>query len=390
MAWTGIAAILLPKGKTTHKTFRWPLNINDLELSILSQDCDKKRLREIDVIIWDEASMIPKKALEIVDRTLQDLCFNKLPFGGKLLILGGDFRQIAPVIKSGSKSDIILQTIKYSTYWPLFKKLKLTKNMRSINDKFSSLLLDIGNGKIDKFIIPEEWKVDDICERMYKDINKKSIINSIILTSHNEDVDKLNEKILKYIQGTEHVYYSVDHATHRGVDQTDDNIYLDYPMEMLNSIRDGIPNHILKLKINAIVMLLRNISISDGLCNGTRLVIKELYKYNIKAEIISGDKMGNIVFIPRITLNTGENTTFPFILYRKQFPIKLAFVTTFNKAQGQSYENVGLYITKPLFTHGQLYVGLSRGTNPNNIFIENKLENKDIIENIVWNEILEN
>ena len=47
-----------------------------------------------------------------------------MPFGGKLLILGGDFRQIAPVIKSGSKNDIILQTIKYSKYWPLFKKLK--------------------------------------------------------------------------------------------------------------------------------------------------------------------------------------------------------------------------------------------------------------------------
>ena len=99
-------------------------------------------------------------------------------------------------------------------------------------------------------------------------------------------------------------------------------------------------------------MFLRNISISDGLCNGTRLVIKKLYKYNIQAKIISGDKTGNIVFIPRITLNTGENTTFPFILYRKQFPIKLAFVTTFYKAQGQSYEKVGLYITKPLFTHG--------------------------------------
>ena len=94
-------------------------------------------------------------------------------------------------------------------------------------------------------------------------------------------MDKLNEKISKYIDGEEHVYYSVDHATHRGVDQTDDNIYLDYTMEMLNNMRDGIPNHVLKLKINAIVILLRKISISDGLCYGTRLVLKKLYKYNI-------------------------------------------------------------------------------------------------------------
>ena len=159
---------------------------------------------------------------------------------------------------------------------------------------------------------------------------------------------------------------------------------------MLNSMREGIPNHILKLKVNAIVILLRNISICDWLCNGTRLLIRKLYKYNIEAEIISGDLKGNIVFIPRITLNTGENSTFPFVLYRKQFPIKLAFVMTYNKAQGHTYENVGLYITKPLFTHGQLYVGLSRATNPNKIFIESHLDTENMIDNIVWKEILEN
>ena len=63
---------------------------------------------------------------------------------------------------------------------------------------------------------------------MYKDINNKSLTNTIISTSHNEDVDKLNEKILKYVDGKEHVYYSIDYATQKGVDQTDDNIYLDF------------------------------------------------------------------------------------------------------------------------------------------------------------------
>ena len=59
---------------------------------------------------------------------------------------------------------------------------------------------------------------------MYENINKTCIINTMILTSHKEDVNKLNEKILKYIEGEEHIYYSIDHATHRGVDQTDDKI----------------------------------------------------------------------------------------------------------------------------------------------------------------------
>ena len=100
-------------------------------------------------------------------------------------------------------------------------------------------------------------------------------------------------------------------------------------------------------------MLIRNISCKDGLCNGTRLKILNMYNYNLKAEIITGDKTGDIVFIPRITLNTGESTNLPFILYRKQFPIVKAFVMTFNKSQGQGFDIVGIYIRRPLFSHGQ-------------------------------------
>ena len=113
-------------------------------------------------------------------------------------------------------------------------------------------------------------------------------------------------------------YYSTDYETHKGV--TNDNIHLNYPMEMLNNIRDGLSPHEIKLKVNAIVMLIRNLSIIDGLCNGTRLKVTKLFKYNIEAEIITGENKGNKVFIPRITLNTCEPSSLPFILYRKRFP----------------------------------------------------------------------
>ena len=76
--------------------------------------------------------------------------------------------------------------------------------------------------------------------------------------------------------------------------------------------------------MNAIVMLIRNLSINDGLCHGTRLKIIRLFKYNIEAEIITGEKSGNKVFIPRITLSTVESSSLPFIVNRKQFPIVLA------------------------------------------------------------------
>ena len=58
-------------GMTAHRTFRLPLDLNNIESSFLKLDSDKKKLREVDFIIWDEASLIPKKALEIIDNTLK-------------------------------------------------------------------------------------------------------------------------------------------------------------------------------------------------------------------------------------------------------------------------------------------------------------------------------
>lgn len=92
------------------------------------------------------------------------------------------------------------------------------------------------------------------------------------------------------------------------------------------------------------------------------------------------------MFIPRILLDTGEHSTLPFVLYRRQFPIVLAIAITINKSQGQSFDEVGIYFNKALFSHGQLYVALSRAKNKQKIFVEKESEN-DEIQNIVWKEI---
>ena len=113
-------------------------------------------------------------------------------------------------------------------------------------------------------------------------------------------------------------------------------------------------------------MLMRNLNAQEGLCNGTRLKVLRLTSNCIYAKLLTGAQKGKTVFIPRVTINSGE-TDLPFTLKRRQFPVRLAFAMTINKSQGQSVERVGLYLAEPVFAHGQLYVALSRATSKDGI-----------------------
>ena len=96
MAWTGIASILLIEGRTVHNVFQLPLDLNEDSQSSISLSSSKaQQIKETDVFIWDEAAMAPLYSLKAIDRFLKRLMGNNILFGGKVMVLGGDFRRHA-------------------------------------------------------------------------------------------------------------------------------------------------------------------------------------------------------------------------------------------------------------------------------------------------------
>ena len=151
------------------------------------------------------------------------------------------------------------------------------------------------------------------------------------------------------------VYKSID-----SVECDDPEEAANYPMEFLNNLTpSGMPPHSLKIKVGAVIILLRNLNTKKGLCNGTRMVVKALRRNFLDVVVLAGPAEGERVFIPRIDLAPSD-TGLPFTLRRRQFPVNLAFAMTINKAQGQTFERIGLYLPSPAFSHGQLYVAFSR------------------------------
>ncbi|OMO99938.1 DNA helicase PIF1, ATP-dependent [Corchorus olitorius] len=274
VASSGIASLLLPGGRTAHSRFKLPLNVDKWSTCEIKKGTQlAKLLLETNLVIWDEAPMIHKFCFEALDKTMRDIFSTvsrervERPFGGLTMVLGGDFRQVLPVIPGGTKSDIINASICTSHLWKEFEIFTLVTNMRllqpGIDDcsrrelrSFGDWLLQVGDGTVQSF----PPRRDEECQRI-----------------------QIPEELL--IQPGSNPYENSDAPNQDAVS---------YPSELLNKVSlPGVPSHELRLKIGCVVMLMRNINQVAGLCNGTRLVILQLTPFLIEARIVSGDHFGD-------------------------------------------------------------------------------------------------
>ncbi|PWZ52035.1 1,4-dihydroxy-2-naphthoyl-CoA synthase, peroxisomal [Zea mays] len=383
-ATSGVAASIMPGGRTAHSRFKIPLTIDDGAVcSFTKQSGTAELLRKASLIIWDEASMTKRQVVEALDSSMRDIMGRPgLPFGSKTIVFGGDFRQVLPVVRKGSRAQVVASSLRMSYLWESMSHLKLVTNMRAKNDPwFAEYLLRVGGGTEDTntdgdIRLPDEVCVtysgsdndlDNLIDFVFPNLNKNMsdstyITSRAILSTRNEWVDMINVKMIDRFQGENMVYHSFDSAM--------DDPHNYYPPEFLNTLTpNGLPPHVLKLKIGCPIILLRNIDPANGLCNGTRLVVRGFQRNSIDAEIVLGQHAGKRIFLPRIPLCPSDEEMFPFQFKRKQFPVRLSFAMMVNKAQGQTIPNVGVYLPEPVFSHGQLYVALSRATARSNIKI---------------------
>ena len=418
-ATTGKAARHLHKGRTFHSRFKAPINLSDdCRLRVPAQTELAKLIRMARLIVVDEATMLDNRLLQALDECLKDLMDTEVVFGGKVVVLSGDFRQTLPVVKGASRAGIVARCLNQHALWSYIEVVKLTQNMRVMASgdprlvAWDQWLSRVGDGLDGDNISLDEER----CFRIRENTNKEpraeaesleKVIDAVfpnlntnlgdsswlegraILTPLNKDVDHINDTMVKRTPGLEVVLRSAD-----SVDDSQDA--RSFSVEYCNSLNPtALPKHRITVKPGTPVMLLRNLDPSSGLCNGTRMTFKKMSPNGQVMLCDVKDETTGATFtyaVPRIALKPQERE-YSFEWSRRQYPVRVAYATTINKAQGDTLKMAGIWLNLPVFGHGQLYVALSRVGAPEKCVLAIKpskpTEPHTVTRNVVFQEVLE-
>jgi len=360
---TGIAA-LNAGGVTIHSMFQLPFGgfipdnsaphfsdtvkfetKNTLVRHFKMSGLKKSVIRNMELLIIDEVSMLRADLLDAIDFMMQSVRKKKMPFGGVQVLFIGDLLQLPPVIRDEEwstlkkyyKGKFFFHSHVIQQNPPLY--IELSKIFRQTDDAFISILNNLRNNQI------SQEDIKNLNEYVQPNFDLKANKGYITLTTHNAKADAMNAQALQDLEGKLETFKP---------DVVDDFPEKIYPIEQN-----------LQLKVGAQVMFVKNdLSLEKRYFNGKMGFIKSLSKEEIlvhfpeENKIIEVEKYEwqNIRYkVNEMTKEIDEEVLGTFVHY----PIKLAWAITVHKSQGLTFDKAALDVSQ-VFLPGQAYVALSR------------------------------
>jgi ATP-dependent DNA helicase PIF1 len=335
---TGVAALNIG-GTTLHSWAGIGLgdaDVNSLYIDLLKKKKARMRILMSSALFIDEISMIKASLLDKLDILFQKIRKSDKPFGGIQCIFVGDFLQLPAIIK-GDDDKLAFE----SEFWASanFKVMQLKNIVRQSDQAFSSLLSNIRVGNTDDLSL-----LKTRIGAKFKDG-----INPVKLYSRNIDVDAENRRNLTLIKSALKSFTANEYGESHHLAFFEKNC--------------PAPK-VLELKVGAQVMLLKNLSLDDGLCNGAIGVVTGFSGIGVLVRFSSG-----VHYIERESWDIKEQTysadgsmLVKVVASRSQIPLKLAWASTIHKVQGATIDHAVMDLSD-CFECGQVYVALSRVRN---------------------------
>lgn len=327
------------------------------------------------LIIIDEVAMAPAMIFKILDKVLRRIYeaeeeFHPM-FAGKVVLFGGDMRQLGPIPNDGQTMGQV--HFRNSPAFEAAEVYSLDINMRTDADQleFSKELRDVGEGTtkehyafpkgsvaLRKDMVIQDSQLKTLIEWTFGDDPSVSGAACAILTPFNRDCFKVNKMIVDEMPGEVYRALSEDSVVDdcttnklmedgsQPVTEVDGEVSrrLVHQDELNMILETGMPPHVLELKKGVIVNLIKNLDVSAGLVNGTRLRVVSISRDLLVCDIISD--FPNIaekrVSLPRVRFL--KECSHALVMQRVQFPVRVAFACTINKSQGLTLDKVRLLI----------------------------------------------
>ena len=376
LAPTGIAAVNVG-GQTLHSFFKIPfkpLLPDDPDISsttrlrkMLRYTKEKiKLIRELDLIIIDEISMVRADIIDFVDRVLRVFSGNmREPFGGKQLLLVGDIFQLEPVVTHDMR-DILRRYYKNFFFFNArafsminLVAVELRKIYRQSDNDFISLLDRV---RINRANSSDIAHLNKRYNPNYQEISDDF---AITLATRRDTVDAINDEHMLALKTPEYIFYG--------------KIDGDFPENSLPTAER------LVLKVGAQVIFIRNDK-EGRWCNGTIGKVTRLSDTSVYVALENGAEMlveREIWENMQYTYNEKEKKVEEKVLGSfAQIPIKPAWALTVHRSQGLTFNHVVIDFAGGAFTGGQTYVALSRCTSMEGITLLKPLSERDIIVNL--------